>query len=122
MRASANPVLVKRLSVYASAASVFSIIGLSGPGWALHLSRLTTWGFAPVKMVANTATCFLLLGASLWLLRNRSCTRTARLAANTMAGTTALVGLLSLVEHFLGRDFGIDQLLVSVSAPISLPA
>ncbi|MGC2612298.1 MAG: PAS domain S-box protein [Candidatus Sulfotelmatobacter sp.] len=117
MRASADPVLVKRLSVYASAASVFSmVIGLSGlSGWALHLSRLTTWGFAPVKMVANTATCFLLLGASLWLLRNRSCTRTARVAANTMAGTAALVGLLSLVEHFLGRDFSIDQLLVAVS-------
>jgi hypothetical protein len=46
MRMSADPVLVKRLSVYASGASVFSMaIGLSVlSGWAFRISRLTTWG------------------------------------------------------------------------------
>ena len=104
MRMSADPGLVKRLSVFASGASVFSMaIGLSGlSGWVLHLSRLTTWGFALVKMVANTAACFVLLGVSLWLLRRRTSqtfSRTRSLAAKALAAIAGVFGMLSLAEH-----------------------
>ena len=119
MRASADPVLVKRLSVFASVAGVFSVvIGLLGlAGWAFHNRGLTTWGIAPVRMVANTAVCLVLIGISLWLLRKRdspSLTRRRRVAANALASTAAVVGLLSLAEHVFGWDFGIDQLLATV--------
>jgi hypothetical protein len=121
MRMSADPGLVKRLSVFASGASVFSMaIGLSGlSGWVLHLSRLTTWGFAPVKMVANTAACFVLLGVSLWLLRRRTSqtfSRARNLAAKALAAIAGVFGLLSLVEHLFAVNLGIDQILVRAAA------
>ena len=121
MRASADPVLVKRLSVFASAASVFSIaVGISSMvGWAFHIPGLTTWGLAPVKMVANTAVCLALLGISLWLRRSQNgqpSSRAGGFAANVSAAVAALVGLLSLIEHLSRSDLGIDQLLAHVSA------
>ena len=121
MRASADPGLVKRLSVFASATSVFSVVvGLSGlAGWGFRISGVTTWGIAPVKMVANTAACFVLIGVSLWLLRKHGSepiTRVRRFAANTVAATAALIGLASLAEHLFGLDLGIDQALAVVSA------
>ena len=66
MKTSTDPGLVKRLSGLASAASVFSVaIGLSGlSGWFFHFSRLTTWGFASVKMVANLSLIHISVGAS----------------------------------------------------------
>jgi PAS domain S-box-containing protein len=51
------------------------------------------------------------------LLRKRdspSLTRRRRVAANALASTAAVVGLLSLAEHVFGWDFGIDQLLATV--------
>jgi len=121
MRMSADPGLVKRLSVFASGASVFSMaIGLSGlSGWVLHLSRLTTWGFALVKMVANTAACFVLLGVSLWLLRRRTSqtfSRARSLAAKALAAIAGVFGMLSLVEHLFAVNLGIDQILVRAAA------
>ena len=121
MRASADPVLVKRLSVFASVASVFSVaIGLSGlSGWVFHLLRLTTWGFAPVKMVANTAAGFVLLGGSLWLLRRRTSQPFSRIqnaAAKALAVIAGVLGLLSLAEHLFTVNLGIDQILVRVPA------
>ncbi|MFZ0146095.1 MAG: PAS domain S-box protein [Candidatus Sulfotelmatobacter sp.] len=121
MRASADPVLVKRLSVFASAASVFSIaLGISSmAAWAFHIPGLTTWGLAPVKMVANTAACFALLGISLWMRRRQNghpSSRAGGFAANVSAAVAGLAGLLSLIEHLSRSDLGIDQLLAHVSA------
>ncbi|MFY9948278.1 MAG: PAS domain S-box protein [Candidatus Sulfotelmatobacter sp.] len=121
MRASADPVLVKRLSVFASVASLFSIaIGLSAlSGWVFHFLRLTTWGFAPVKMVANTAAGFVLLGGSLWLLRRRTSQPFSRIqnaAAKALAVIAGVLGLLSLAEHLFTVNLGIDQILVRVPA------
>ncbi len=121
MRASADPVLVKRLSVFASVASLFSVaIGLSAlSGWVFHFLRLTTWGFAPVKMVANTAVGFVLLGGSLWLLRRRTSQPFSRIqnaAAKALAVIAGVLGLLSLAEHLFTVNLGIDQILVRVPA------
>ncbi len=121
MTPTADPVLVKRLSIFASAAALFSgLVGFSVlAGWMFRIFGLTTWGIAPVKMVANTAACFVLIGASLWLQRKSGSqpgTAARRLAAKGAAAVAGLVGLISLGEHLLGRDFGIDQLLVRVSA------
>ncbi len=116
MKASADPVLAKRLSVFASSASAFSVaVGLSGlAGRVLHISGLDTWGAAPVTMVANTATCFVLTGVSLWFLRRgRPSSAWAKLKARTSAAVAGIVGLLSLAEHALRVDFGIDQLLLT---------
>lgn len=110
--------LVKRLTFFASMAALFSMaVGLSDlAGWRLHIASLTTWGAAPVTMVANTAACFVLTGASLWLQRkenNQSFAWARKLAAKTTAVIAGLAGLVSLSEHLFRLDFGIDQLLLA---------
>jgi PAS domain S-box-containing protein len=111
---------VKRLSLFASTASVCSIvIGLSVlAGWTLHISILLTWG-AATTMAPNAAACSLLAGVSLWLLRrkdNRPLAQARNLAAKTAAAIVALVGALSLAKPLFGLDLGIDRLLL-VTAP-----
>jgi len=119
MSTSSDIGLIKRLSVFASAASLFSIaVGVSGLcGWAFHITVLGTWGAARVRMVANTAACFVLIGLSLWLQRKKdepSFPRARKLAARTSAAIAALTAALSLTEHLFGWDFHIDQLLAPV--------
>jgi PAS domain S-box-containing protein len=123
MRAPADPVLVRRLSVFASAASVFPIaIGLSVlAGWALGFVDVLTWGLG-TPMAPNTAGCIVLAGVSLWLRRkhDQRPTRAGRAAAQTMAAIVAVVGSLSLEEHLLRLNFGIDRLLLITPLPPQL--
>ncbi len=121
MNSPSDPRLVKRLNVFASSAAGFAVAaGLSAlAGWKLHLAALDTWVAAPVKIVPNAAACLVLLGVSLWLQRKQDNQSFAwiwitKLAAKTSAAIVCLVGLLSLEEHVLGSDLGIDQLLVVV--------
>ena len=115
MRASADPGLVKRLSVFASAASLFSIaIGLSVlAGWTLGVAILITWGLG-TPMAPNAAGCSVLAGISLWLRRkhNQQSTRTDRVAAQGSAIIVAVVGLVTLAEHIFRLSFGIDRVLL----------
>jgi PAS domain S-box-containing protein len=118
-----DPRLVNRLRALTAATALFSAgIGLSAlAGWLFHIPSLTTWGAAPVTMVANTAACFVLVGVSLWLLRERNSQSFAgirKLAGRAAASIVAMAGLLSLAEHLFGLDFGVDQLLLT--APPSL--
>jgi len=73
MRTSADPVLVKRLSVFASAASVFSVaIGLSVlAGRTVHFKTLLTWGFG-TAMAPNAAACTVLGGMSCGCCESRT--------------------------------------------------
>ena len=131
MRTSADIDLGKRLSGFALAASVFSIaVGLAGlAGWKLHLAVLDTWGLTPVRIVPNAAACLVLLGVSLFLQRreydpsfgNSAFAKAAKFTARSLAAVVSLVGLLSLVEHVPGWDFGIDQLLAAVHPGEEIP-
>ena len=120
MRDRSDPRMARWLSRLASASVAFTVIvGLSGlAGWKFHIEALQTWGVAPVKMVANTSACFLLLGVSLWLLKNINSPPVGawRIVAKTSAAIAGLAGLLSVLEHIFGLDFGIDQRLALVSA------
>jgi len=68
-----------------------------------------------VEMKANTALCFLLVAAAVWLLWRPDGGRQWT-AGLSLAAAAALVGLLSLCEYVLGRDLGIDQLLFHEAA------
>jgi len=114
MRTSADPVLVKRLSVFASAASVFSVaIGLSVlAGRTVHFKTLLTWGFG-TAMAPNAAACTVLGGMSLWLLRkqdNPSSSRVGKFTAQVAAAIVGLAGLLTLAERLFNLELGIDRL------------
>ena len=113
-----DPRLFKRLSVFASATTVFSaVVGVSGlAGWTHHIASLNTWGATPLTMKANTAACFLLVGVSWWLLRkkdNPSFGWASKLTPRISAILVGLMSLRSLTEHLFRRDFGIDQFLLA---------
>ena len=116
MSTSADIGLIKRMSVSASVACVFSIgVGLLGlAGWIFHVTVLLTWGAAQA-MAASTAACLIVLGVSLWLLKaedHRFPSWIGKRSAKIAAAVVALVGVLSLAEHVLGWDFHIDQVLL----------
>ena len=120
----ADPRLVKRCNIFASAAAVFSVmVGLSVlAGWTLHIASLLTWGRG-LTMGPNAAACSALAGISLWLLRktdDRGVGLGRKLAANTTAAIAALTGLLSLAESIFRLDLGIDRVLLA--APPTLEA
>ena len=126
MRASADPVLVRRLSFFASVASVFSAAAglLVLVGWTLNIATLLTWGLE-TPMAPNAAACTVLAGVSLWLLRNpenQSSGRVAKAAAKTAAVIVSAVGLLTLAEQIFNLNFGIDRLLLVGTAPPQLAA
>lgn len=81
-------------------------------GWALDIPDLKSVFPGFVTMKANTALCFVLLGASLWLLQIQ---RRNNSLFQIMAGACGLivsgVGLLTFLEYLFGWDLGIDQIL-----------
>ena len=124
MRTSADIDLVKRLSGYRLGGQrVFhgGRIGRTLAGWKLHLAVLDTWGLAPVKMVANTAACLVLLGRFLVLAEktvrpadgNWAFAKAAKFTAEARRQWSAWWGCSAWSEHVPGWDFGIDQLLAA---------
>ncbi len=113
MTSPGSPRLISSLKRFSKVASVIVIFvgGLVLIGWALDVSWLKSIlpGWATMK--PNAAFAFILSGLSLWLLREETGGWPRRLAA-LFAGTMALIGGLTLTEHFTGWDLGIDQLMV----------
>lgn len=90
--------------------SVAALGALVFAGWALGYQQLT--GFSPslATMKANTSFAFIALGLALrW---SRSPAHRARRAKQALSVLAAILGALTLTEHLLQADFGIDQLLV----------
>lgn len=75
-----------------------------------------------VTMKANTAACFILSGASLWCLAEGRTGYRVQIAGRICAAVVAFVALLTLGEHLLGSDFGIDQALMTQPPTASDPA
>jgi two-component system, cell cycle sensor histidine kinase and response regulator CckA len=86
-------------------------------GWGLDIEVLRT--FIPGMsnaMVPSTALCFVLAGASLWLLRDEEGHRPQRRIGRAYAFIVAAIGLLKLSEYVFGWDLGIDQTLLTKNA------
>ena len=73
-------------------------------GWLFGIEMLKCVGPGLATMKANTAICFILTGAAL-LLHDRKVWR------SVLAAIVCVVGSLTLMEHFLGINAGLDQLL-----------
>lgn len=108
-----SPLLISRFQSVSRAASGLTLLigGLVLVGWATDVGALKTVLPGLVSMKANTALAFVLAGLSLWLLRDEATALQTRRIAHLLAGTVALIGLLTLTEYALGRNLGIDQLL-----------
>lgn len=100
-------VLVNFAALFAIAAGALSIIGI-----LLRISWLKTVTPSGPVIKMNTCLCLVLLGLSLWLKRERK----TGPAGSLLAGATALIGFLSLVEHVFNWNPGIDQLLFHEAA------
>ena len=96
------------------AASALLVIGGGAviTGWIFDIQWLKSVSSGWVTMKVNTATCFLLSGASLWCLRDERSGPRVTLAGRICATVVAFVGLLTLGEYLLGLDLGIDQALI----------
>jgi PAS domain S-box-containing protein len=112
--AASNPDIVQRLSRFVAFAALLSIgVGLAGLiGWTFGISAMKSVIPGQVIIKPNAAVALALSGFSLWLLRGTNADPprgTRRLIGQMLAAVVALVGLLSLCEHLLGWDLGIDQ-------------
>ncbi len=107
--------VVRGLQRFVSMASVFSVvIGLLALiGWTFGIAVLKSVIPGQVVIKPNAAVTLVLCGGSLWLLRSRDAHPSRgirKLAGQGLASVAALVGLLSLSEHLVGWDLGLDQL------------
>jgi PAS domain S-box-containing protein len=115
-----DPSISRKVRQFVSSCSVLSVaFGLWVlTGWVLHIQIVKSILPGQVAVKANAATCFLLIGFALWVLKQEQPPAVYgwKLAAKIAAMIASAVGLLSLLEIIWGWDFGIDQLLFRAGA------
>src|ERR1043165_5045641 len=94
----------------------FCIGGAALLGWILENPYLKRIHPSLVTMKANTAVCLMLVGVSCMLINDRSPSQIKRGLIKLFAALVALVGLITLSEHVVGWNTGLDQLLFHESA------
>jgi PAS domain S-box-containing protein len=120
-RALSDPDVVRGVRRFVSFTGVLSaVVGMLGlGGWILHIPALKSVIPGQVVIKPNTAVCLVLIGLSLWLMRTENdhvVPRARKLGGQLLAAVVATVGLLSLSEHVVGWDLGIDQVLFQETA------
>jgi two-component system, sensor histidine kinase and response regulator len=101
-------VFVKTSAVMAVCAAGIGLLALLG--WIFNIAILKTNGAGYVTIKANTAIALALAGAALFLLNNGNARSIKYRAGLALAGMTALIGLLTLMEHAFNLQLGIDEL------------
>src|SRR5215813_11319556 len=89
----------------------FCIGGAALLGWILDNEYLKRIHPSLVTMKANTAVCLMLVGVSCVLIIDRSPSQIKRGIIQVFAAIVGLVGLITLSEHLVGWNTGLDQLL-----------
>jgi PAS domain S-box-containing protein len=79
-------------------------------GWLLDITRFKSI-YGDITMKANPALLLVLSGLSLCFLYLGPERRALRIAGKACAAVVAIIGLLTLIEHLMGWNLGIDQLL-----------
>ena len=79
-------------------------------GWIFDIAALKSISSHLATMKVNTAVCFILSGVALALLSTDA--KGVHAATVLLAAAPALIGAASLAEDVLGRNFGLDELLV----------
>lgn len=82
-------------------------------GWWLRVPPFDAWVASGEFMKANSALCFICAGGALALNVTASIRRWEWLVAALLAGLVMLLGGLTAAEYLLGRDLGLDELLVN---------
>ena len=108
----------------AGALLAMSIGGAAFLGWILDVEFLKRIHPNLVTMKANTAVCLVLISSSLLLLRDPKAALWKRRVGQVFAALVSTVGILTLSEHVIGWNLGIDQLLFyesELEAGLSFP-
>jgi len=104
---------LSKLSNISEALSVIIII--SGIvfliGWAFNVPILKSPGSLFSTIKSNVALCFVFIGISLWLMQTKRINQRNINIAKILAAIVTIIGLLTLIEHLTGFNFGIDQIL-----------
>ena len=105
---------IARSQLLASMASLFvMVVGLMVMvGWARDIPLLKGV-YADINMKPNAALCLFFSGLSLWICNKRSTNILLQLVGALCAVLVAATGVLTLSEHIVGWDLGIDTLLFS---------
>lgn len=108
-----DPRLGRLLSVFAlSSGALAGLLGIAVLlGWILDVPALKFFLATSPAMVPNTALMFILSGAALLLLASRVGPRW-RWIARVLAALATLLAVSTLAEYVLGRDLGVDRLLL----------
>src|SRR5258705_2999812 len=95
------------MSLRALPGAILAVCGLAVlAGWALESAMLVRIVPRYPPMVFSTALCFLLTGMALLV---RACGfRRSRSITGALATAIAVIALIMLAEHALGRDLGVD--------------
>ncbi len=80
-------------------------------GWAFDFTVLKSIFSDCISMKVNTAVSFILMGVSLWLLRNEEASRFKHGFAQSCAFAVFLLSVLTLSQDIFAWNLGIDQLL-----------
>lgn len=102
----------------------FCIGGAAFLGWILDNEYLKRIHPSLVTMKANTAVCLMLVASAVFLIQDPSTSLLKRRVSQLFAAIISLVGLVTLSEHLLGWNSGLDQLLFHESikeAGLSFP-
>ena len=112
MKPQANLQVLFLLRLFVNIASivVFAIGSIAFLGWVLDVPILKSFVSGLPAMRFNTALCLLLLGGSLWLLRNENTGTANRRVGQMLAGLVCLISSLTIIEYLLGWNLGIDEL------------
>jgi PAS domain S-box-containing protein len=113
----ARLVRLYRRYVITAAIAVIALGALALLGLIAGIPWLASLNPASVTMKANAAICFVLAGVGLFFTIPNGKARPSRVAAvRICAIIVAIIGLATLAEYVLGRDFGIDQLVIAEPA------
>ncbi|HLM25288.1 MAG TPA: ATP-binding protein [Pyrinomonadaceae bacterium] len=80
-------------------------------GWVLQNDTLKRIHPSLVTMKANTAVCLMLISAAVVLIQDPSRSTVKRRLIQLFAAIVSLIGWITLSEHLLGWNSGLDQLL-----------
>ncbi len=104
---------------------VIFIGGIVFLGWLLNIPLLKSILPEMPRMKVNTAVCFILTGASLWLWHQAQSQGALfvrkfpiRIVAQVVAAIAILVSLLTLIQYSFHVNLGIDELLVQQPEPL----
>jgi PAS domain S-box-containing protein len=114
MRSESNTrlLLLLRTCVSAVSLTVVSIGLIVMSGWLLHIPSFKSFLPNLPAMRFNTALTLLLLGGSLWLMKNEETSPLQKHLGRALAGLVLLLSLLTSSQFLFGWNLGIDEFFV----------